>query len=121
MEKGGGKMKDEKMCAYGHNHGISGKHVYILLGVLAFFYGLMNNFIVVHEWAGYAAWMVGGVLLVLVGWFKKWMHMRTCMGESQKIRFLLHFICFSLGGGYFLIFSQGKALLPKLPYAAVFA
>lgn len=71
-------MKDEKMGICGCHHG--GKHLFMLIGSIAFIYGLMSYFMEVHGWPGYTAWMVGGVLLVAVGWLKKWMyHMQKDM------------------------------------------
>jgi len=68
--------KDEMMM---HHHCMGGKHMYMLLGTLAFLWGLMNYFIVVLNWPSYAAWMVVGILLVLIGWAKKWMYMMMYM------------------------------------------
>ncbi|HSD99062.1 MAG TPA: hypothetical protein VLB73_05235 [Patescibacteria group bacterium] len=73
-------MKDEKMemCACGCHHG-GGKHLYMLIGSIAFVYGLMSYLMAMYGWPAYAAWMVGGVLLVLIGWVKKWMYMQKGM------------------------------------------
>lgn len=67
-------MKEEMM----HCHG-GGKHWYMLLGSVAFVYGLMSYFMAVYAWPAYTAWMVGGVLLVLIGWVKKWLWMKKGM------------------------------------------
>lgn len=55
----------------GYSHG-RGK-LYFLIGVLAIVYGIINYLIVSVGWPGYQAWIVGGVLLLLVGWLKKHM------------------------------------------------
>lgn len=65
---------EKEMCNCGHHFG--GKHTYMLLGVLAFVYGLMTYAMAMYDWKPYTAWMVGGVLLVLIGWAKKWLYMR---------------------------------------------
>lgn len=75
-------MKDEKMemCSCGcHHGGMWGKHAYMFLGVVVFVYGLMSYFMVVQGWPAYTAWMVGGALLVIVGWVKKMIWMRKSM------------------------------------------
>lgn len=64
----------EKEMCYGAHFG--GKKTYMLLGTVAFVYGLMSYAMVVYNWPAYAAWMVGGILLVLIGWAKKWMYMQ---------------------------------------------
>lgn len=69
--------EEEKMCACGCHH--KGKHWFFLIGSLAFVYGLMEYFMVVHMWPTYTAWMVGGILLVLIGWAKKWFYMKKNM------------------------------------------
>lgn len=69
-------MEKDMMHCHG---GFGGKHTYMLLGVLVFVWGFMNYLMVVHGWTSYAAWMVGGIILVLVGWFKKWWYMRQGM------------------------------------------
>lgn len=67
-------MKEEEMMC--HHHCWGGKHMYMLLGVLAFAWGLLNYLMVAMGWPAYGAWMATGVFLVLVGWLKKWMYMR---------------------------------------------
>ena len=64
-------MKDDMPMWHG-----GGKHWLFTLGVVAFVYGLMNWAMVTYMWPAYTAWMVGGALLVLIGWLKMWkMHM----------------------------------------------
>ena len=70
MEKG------IEMGQCGCHHGMFGKHAYMLIGTLVFVWGLMNYLMVAQGWPSYGAWMVGGALLVVVGWVKKWMYMR---------------------------------------------
>lgn len=64
-------MEDMKM---GMCHGgFGGKHTYMFVGTVAFVYGLMTYFMVTQNWPAYMAWMVGGALLVVIGWVKKMM------------------------------------------------
>lgn len=72
-------MAKELEMYEGCHHGFGCKHAYMLIGTLAFVYGLMSYFMTMQGWAPYTAWMVGGVLLVLIGWVKKWMYMRGGM------------------------------------------
>ena len=61
-------MKDEKgMCNCGHGHG--GKK-YMLFGVLAIVYGIINYLTTAMNWQPYSAWITGGVILLLVAWAK---------------------------------------------------
>lgn len=56
----------------GMHHG--GKsHLIILIGVLALLYGVGNYIRVTYlsDWPPYSTWMIGGVLLILIGWMKK--------------------------------------------------
>ena len=64
---------EKEMC---HGAHFGGKKTYMLLGTVAFVYGLMNYFMVAYGWPQYMAWMVGGILLVAVGWVKKWFYMQ---------------------------------------------
>ncbi len=41
-----------------------------LLGVLAIVYGVVQYLLVVLAWPVYAAWLVGGILLLIVHWAK---------------------------------------------------
>jgi hypothetical protein len=60
-------MADEKMmCKCG---GHAGKK-YMLFGVLAIVYGVINYMMSVMNWQPYMAWIVGGVILLLVAWTK---------------------------------------------------
>ncbi len=70
-------MKEEKACECGCHH--KGKHVYMVIGTVAFVYGLMSYFMTVQMWPSYTAWMVGGILLVVIGWLKKWFFMKKSM------------------------------------------
>jgi hypothetical protein len=59
------KMAEEKMmCKCGH-----GKK-YMLFGVLAIVYGIINYMTAIMFWQPYMAWIVGGVILLLVSWAK---------------------------------------------------
>ncbi len=64
---------EKEMC---HGAHFGGKKTYMLLGTVAFIYGLMVYAMTVYGWKDYTAWMVGGALLVVVGWVKKWMYMK---------------------------------------------
>ena len=59
-------MTDEKMmCKCGH-----GGKKYMLFGVLAITYGIVNYLMSVMGWEPYMAWIAGGVILLLVSWAK---------------------------------------------------
>ena len=61
-------MAEEKMmenCGHGH----AGKK-YMLFGVLAIVYGIINYLQTVMGLQAYTAWIVGGVILLLVAWTK---------------------------------------------------
>lgn len=59
-------MAEEKMMCQ-HNPG----KILTTLGVLAVVYGIINYLMSAMGWAPYAAWIAGGVILLLVGWAKK--------------------------------------------------
>ncbi|MDO8621525.1 MAG: hypothetical protein Q7R31_04590 [Candidatus Levybacteria bacterium] len=59
-------MAEEKMMCQ-HNPG----KILTTLGVLTIVYGVINYLISAMAWAPYAAWIAGGVILLLVGWAKK--------------------------------------------------
>jgi hypothetical protein len=56
-------MAEEKMC---HHHG----GWLFLLGVLAIVYGVVQYLLVALVWPVYTAWIVGGIILLLVHWAK---------------------------------------------------
>lgn len=61
-------MAEDKMngkCCTGR----AGKK-YMLLGVIAIVYGAVNYMIDVMGWQPYMAWIVGGVILLLISWIK---------------------------------------------------
>lgn len=58
-------MAEEKMMC--HNPG----KLLTTLGVLAVVYGVITYLMSVVGWAPFAAWIAGGVILLLVGWAKK--------------------------------------------------
>lgn len=60
-------MADEKMS--GKCCGGPGKK-YMLFGTLAIVYGVINYMTAVMGWQPYMAWIVGGVILLLVAWTK---------------------------------------------------
>jgi hypothetical protein len=60
-------MADEKMMC--PKCGCAGKK-YMLFGVLAIVYGAINYMTSVMSWDPYMAWIVGGVILLLIGWMK---------------------------------------------------
>ena len=60
-------MTDEKMMCGKCGH--AGKK-YMLYGVLAIVYGIINYMISVMVWEPYMAWIVGGVILLLISWTK---------------------------------------------------
>ena len=65
-------MAEEKgMCNCGHGH--AGKK-YMLFGVLAIVYGIVNYMMAVMGWQPYMAWIAGGVILLLVSWAKNSMY-----------------------------------------------
>ena len=71
-------MKEEKdmmgCCSCGCQPG-KGAHLYKLIGTVAIVYGLINYATVMLGWQGYAAWIAGGVLLVIIGLVKKHYYM----------------------------------------------
>ena len=58
------KMMCGKDCCY------SGKK-YMFVGFLAIVYGAINYMISVMTWEPYMAWIVGGLILLLISWMKK--------------------------------------------------
>jgi hypothetical protein len=58
-------MAEEKMmCKCGHGM------KYTLFGVLAIVYGIITYMTSVMNWQPYMAWIVGGVILILISWAK---------------------------------------------------
>lgn len=77
-EKGGKGMMCSCGCGccgmgMGMGHGMMGKHLYMLVGTFAVVYGLVTWAMTMYMWPAYMGWIVGGILLILVGWLKKWM------------------------------------------------
>lgn len=61
-------MAEEKMngkCCSGHK----GKK-FMLFGVLAIVYGIIQYMVDVMAWAPYMAWIAGGAILLLIAWAK---------------------------------------------------
>lgn len=44
---------------------------YMFFGTLAIVYGIISYMIDVMVWAPYMAWIVGGIILLLIAWAKK--------------------------------------------------
>ena len=60
-------MADEKMmCKCGN-----GGKKYMLFGVLAIVYGIVNYLQSMMGWQPYMAWIAGGIILLLVSWAKQ--------------------------------------------------
>jgi hypothetical protein len=59
--------EDKIMCGKGCC--CSGKK-YMFVGVLAIVYGAINYMISVMGWEMYMAWIVGGLILLLISWMK---------------------------------------------------
>jgi hypothetical protein len=59
-------MKD-KEC---HCHG--GNHFLFTVGLLALVYGVVNYLKVTYVWPPYMGWIVGGVVLIVIAWAKKY-------------------------------------------------
>lgn len=64
--------EDCKNGMHGHHMGGGGKHWLFTIGIVAFVYGLMQWAMIAYAWQPYTGWMVGGLLLILIGWMKKW-------------------------------------------------
>ena len=45
--------------------------ILFLLGILAIVYGIVQYLLLVLVWPVYTAWIVGGIILLLVSWAKK--------------------------------------------------
>ena len=60
-------MAEEKMVCKCTGH--AGKK-YMLFGVLAIVYGIVNYLMTAMGWSAYASWIAGGVILLLVAWAK---------------------------------------------------
>jgi hypothetical protein len=63
-------MAEEKMMCPTKCCGHGGK-IYMFLGVLTIVYGIINYMINVMNWQLHMAWIVGGVILLLISWVKK--------------------------------------------------
>jgi hypothetical protein len=60
-------MKDEEMGKCNHSHG---SKKYMLFGVLAIVYGVINYLMSNMGWDPYMAWISGGAILFLISWAK---------------------------------------------------
>lgn len=64
-------MAEEKMEHWG-----KGGHFLFTLGLIAIVYGVVQWAMVVYVLPSYGAWILGGVLLIIVWWLKKMMWMK---------------------------------------------
>lgn len=46
------------------------KSAFMVLGILAIAYGVINYLMTAMGWEAYMAWIAGGVILLLVSWAK---------------------------------------------------
>lgn len=46
------------------------KSAFMVLGILAIVYGVINYLMTAMGWEAYMAWIAGGVILLLVSWAK---------------------------------------------------
>lgn len=62
-------MAEEKMHCGGHHHFL------VTLGLIAIVYGVVQWAMVAYSLSSGVSWILGGVLLIVVWWFKKalWM------------------------------------------------
>lgn len=58
-----------------HHHGGGGKHWLFTIGILALVYGIVSWAMIAYSLPMYMGWIIGGVLLILVAWLKKWKYM----------------------------------------------
>ena len=58
-------MKDEKMKG--------GGHMLMTVGILALVVGIVMWLVMAYSWPAYMGWIVGGILLLIIGWIKKMM------------------------------------------------
>ena len=45
--------------------------VFMIFGVLAIVYGIINYLMISMSWPAYSSWIVGGIILLLVSWAKQ--------------------------------------------------
>lgn len=62
-------MEDKNMMMY------HGKNWFMIIGVVAIVYGLMTWMVMAYGWPTYTGWIVGGIILLVIGWIKKMMKM----------------------------------------------
>jgi hypothetical protein len=66
-------------CGEGYLYG--GKaHLFLLVGTLALVYGVVNYLRMAYYWPPYAGWIVGGIVLILIGMAKKYWMMNKSEG-----------------------------------------
>jgi len=59
-------MVEEKKAYSGY---VSMKYAFV--GILAIVYGIINYMIVAMGWQAHTAWIVGGIILLLIAWAKQ--------------------------------------------------
>lgn len=71
-------MKDERrMCPPECHHHAHMANWYLLIGAVAFVYGAIMYLKTMYAWPPYTGWMVGGVVLIVLGWLKRMWKMRA--------------------------------------------
>lgn len=45
--------------------------IFMIFGVLAIVYGVINYLMMAMNWSAYASWIVGGIILLLVSWARQ--------------------------------------------------
>lgn len=58
-------MTEERMV-----HPNPGK-IFMIFGVLAVVYGIINYLMIAMSWPAYSSWIVGGIILLLISWAKQ--------------------------------------------------
>ena len=72
--------KDMECCCRGMHHHGGKAHIFLLIGTLALVYGVVNYLGTFYFWPPYAGWIVGGIVLILIGMAKKHWMMKKCEG-----------------------------------------
>ncbi|MEK7517736.1 MAG: hypothetical protein AAB583_04250 [Patescibacteria group bacterium] len=58
-------MTEERMV-----HPSPGK-IFMIFGVLAIVYGIINYLMTAMNWPDYSSWILGGIILLLISWAKQ--------------------------------------------------
>lgn len=63
---------EHECCCHGMHHHHAGKAI-MFAGLLAFLYGFIHYVRIMYlaSWPPYSTWMIGGGVLILIGWMKK--------------------------------------------------